>query len=102
MSEYELKDHPKLSYGNHIDDDEMVVIKVDEGVYEGTVFNYREVNMDGDDDQLKYGIDFHAFFVNGVSRETEPSIRELTEFYETVTSPFLYNMVLNSANANKE
>jgi hypothetical protein len=100
--QFETKPHPKLSYGNHIDDDAMIVIKVDEGKFEGTVFNYRDVKMNDDSDDVGYGIDFHSFLVDGEDHETEPSIKVLTEFYEQVTSPFLYNIVVHAANQAKE
>lgn len=94
----EFKTHPQLSYGNHIDDAEKIVIKVDEGEYQGTVFSYFNINDQGDSGELFYQIEFASFMHNGQLFEAEPPSEIATGFYETISSPFLYNAIVEAAN----
>lgn len=94
MEEKAYKPHPALSYGNHMDDESIVVIRVDEDSFKGTVFCY--VNVDVKDEQLEYECDFMSFVYNSVEQET-PSELILQKFYETVASPFLSNTMIAAA-----
>jgi hypothetical protein len=100
MSKIELKPHPKLSYGNHKDDDKLVVIRVDEGVYEGTVFSYSDI--DASDENLSYRAEFHAFFHLGQEYNEEPEKEIVNGFYESVASPFLHNALVAAAEEKAE
>lgn len=94
MSEVVMQEHPALSYGNHMEDESIVVIRVDEDVFKGTVFSY--VNVGVKDDQLEYEVDFMTFVHNSEELDA-PSELILQKFYATVASPFLHNTLVAAA-----
>ena len=98
---YEMKSVPEMSYGNHLEDDTLVVIKVNSGDYAGTVFNYVNVKVEENTDNsgdMTYTCEFHTFVHSGTIYETEPTDSDvLNNFYKTVSSPFLYNVVVSTA-----
>ena len=98
MKKFELQNHPAVSYGNHIDDKDMVVLRVNEGDYEGTVFNFADVGgLENEGDDVRYSVEFQVFQYKGEFFEQTPPDDILHAFYETVTSPILYNIVVNAA-----
>lgn len=82
---------PAISWGNHIDDAELVVLRVDEGKFKGTVWSYINVGpvpVGKKEYIVQYECDFLLFVANGVEEE-KPSEEILKEFYEIVGTPFL-------------
>lgn len=104
---FELKDHPSVSYGNHLEDKELVVIRVNEGEFENTVFNFKDVGGldeidDGSSPNVTYSLEFQLFCHNGEYFDASPDEAILTKFYETVASPMLYNILIKATELAKE
>lgn len=86
---------PAISWGNHIDDAELVVLRVDEGRFRSTIWSYVDVGPVpvGDNEYVvNYQCDFAMFVVDGILQET-PDPAALQEFYDTVATPFLSHSI---------
>ncbi len=86
-----MNSFPAISHGNHMDDPDLVVLRVDEGPYKGTIWSYADVGpVPVGDDQyvINYSCDFMIFALDGVLVE-EPTPEQLDAFYQAVGTPFL-------------
>jgi len=95
---------PAISWGNHIEDPEIAVLRVDEGKFKSTVWAYTDVGpvpVGNKEYVVQYGCDFMLFVLDGVEQET-PSEELLTQFYETVGTPFLMATLEAAANEGSD
>jgi hypothetical protein len=86
---------PAISWGNHMEDPDLVVLRVDEGQFLGTIWSYTDVGpVPVGDGQfvVNYQCDFMLFVVNGVVVE-EPSAEILRQFYDEVGTPVLEHSI---------
>lgn len=100
---HELKQHPSVSYGNHLDDHDLVVINVNEGDFKGTIFNYANIDFpEGENDQLVYSTDFQLFCYQGTYFDEKPAEEVLGRFHNEVSSPIIHNMLIAAVEQEKE
>ena len=97
-----MSNFPAISWGNHMDDPSLVVLRVDEGRFKGTIWSYANVGPFpvGDGQYVvNYECDFLIFVDDNVLHET-PDPAVLQEFYDSVGTPFLEHSIESAKQAD--
>lgn len=82
---------PNYSYGEDVNNPGNMVFKVDEGKYQGTVFNFADVALD-ENQNLKYTVNFQLLLKNMLVYDTI-SQDEAKEFYDEVATLILLDVI---------
>lgn len=94
------QDFPAYSFGEDVNNPGNMVFKVDEGKFQGTVFNYAEVKLD-ENQNLKYTVNFQLL-LKGMLVQDTISQEDATEFYNDVATKILLDVVSQTKESVEE
>ena len=86
-------DAPEIAYGKSLDDDDVNVIKVLDGDYEGTVYRYTKVSIEESSMELSFSTELLVAVYN--SEVVDAKEFDMVDFNLSVAKPVMQNMLVD-------